>query len=318
MRLGRDEQQMIKSWGACWALLALLGLVAFALWLDLSLRRHGCLAGAGGCASTPAASGEMRPDLSQVVKLGQFFEDHNGAVSAAAAIVVAAFTILLAWKTAGLSAATRGLQDFARIQSEDAKYSIAEAARAARAMESVAASLDVNARMIVQSVDTNKEIASWQREFGQRQMRAYLSVVGGAGIYQERERNIRFEAKPRIVNSGLTPANDVRYVAKAQIVEVVAAFGESFDFDLGEPLQSGPALGPRESLNMSSIVSDYVDDAEVAAIKGGSQRRLFVWGKVTYRDIFGEVHQTIFAHSLQWLPNDVLWVTYAPKYNRQE
>ncbi len=143
---GTTSGQMIKSWGAFWALLGLLAIVAFGLWLDLS---HGCLAGARRCASAHASNGKI--DLSPLLKLGEFLEDHNGAVSAVAAIFLAVFTIVLAWKTAGLNAATRGLQDFARIQSEDAKRSIAEAARAAGAMESVAASLDVNAKMIVQA-----------------------------------------------------------------------------------------------------------------------------------------------------------------------
>ena len=102
---GTTSGQMIKSWGAFWALLGLLAIVAFGLWLDLS---HGCLAGARRCASAHASNGKI--DLSPLLKLGQFLEDHNGAVSAVAAIFLAVFTIVLAWKTAGLNAATRGLQ----------------------------------------------------------------------------------------------------------------------------------------------------------------------------------------------------------------
>jgi hypothetical protein len=39
-----------------------------------------------------------------------------------------------------------------------------------------------------------------------KELRAYVSVVVGSAVYQEREKNLRFEGKPLMVNTGRTPA----------------------------------------------------------------------------------------------------------------
>src|SRR5262249_20928665 len=54
-----------------------------------------------------------------------------------------------------------------------------------------------------------------QHKTTRAQLRAYLSVVIGTAVYQERDKNLRFEAKPTIVNTGQTPAYNVRYRIKA-------------------------------------------------------------------------------------------------------
>jgi hypothetical protein len=65
--------------------------------------------------------------LPSALAIGQFLDQHNGAVNALAAVCIAIFTIVLAWKTAGLNTAARGLRRFAAAQSEDMKQSIAAA-----------------------------------------------------------------------------------------------------------------------------------------------------------------------------------------------
>ena len=48
-----------------------------------------------------------------------------------------------------------------------------------------------------------------------------------------------------MVNNGLTPANDVRYVAKAQIVEVTTAFGKFIPLRPGRTIGKRPRSGPQ-------------------------------------------------------------------------
>jgi hypothetical protein len=98
-------------------------------------------------------------------------------------------------------------------QSEDMKHSIAEAARAANAMENVATHVELSAKTALDSVTIFKERMA-------QQMRAYITVLVGQAFYQERAKNIRFEARPAVVNSGLTPAHKVRFAAKADILPV--------------------------------------------------------------------------------------------------
>ena len=60
--------------------------------------------------------------------------------------------------------------------------------------------------------------------FGHRTIRhhacpiAYLSVVIGLGVNQDRVRELKFEAKPFILNNGETPAYNVRVRIKAEIL----------------------------------------------------------------------------------------------------
>src|SRR5258708_756447 len=49
-------------------------------------------------------------------------------------------------------------------------------------------------------------------------MRSYLCVNICTGVYQERAKDLRFEAKPMLLNTGYTPAHNVTYKAKADIL----------------------------------------------------------------------------------------------------
>ena len=118
-----------------------------------------------------------------------------------------------AWQLRQTVAAMKG-------QSEDMRASIAEANRAANAMENMSVSLKINADKIVEAIEINKQTSLDQRNFWLRQMRSYLSVVIGVAIYQERDRGIRFEARPSIKNNGSTPAYNVRYRASAALLPV--------------------------------------------------------------------------------------------------
>jgi hypothetical protein len=119
---------MVKSWGAFWALVGLVSLVAFGLWLDLSSPGLHCQYRANHCGH---ASENKNKSADHVVAIGRFLDKHAGAVSALTSVVIAAFTVALALTTRGLSQATRGLQDFAAVQADDMKQSLAIAARAA-------------------------------------------------------------------------------------------------------------------------------------------------------------------------------------------
>lgn len=122
---------MIKSWGAFWALVGLVSLVAFGLWLDLSSPRPHGQYGRDHSSQAPENKNKSADYMAPALAVGGFLDAHNGAVSAATSVIIAAFTIVLALTTRGLSQATRGLQDFAAEQARDMKQSLAIAERAA-------------------------------------------------------------------------------------------------------------------------------------------------------------------------------------------
>ena len=170
---------------------------------------------------------------------------------------------------------------------------IDEAARSATAMENVAT--------IIQS--GNAAI-----------MRAYISVVIGGAIYQDRQDDLKFEGKPNLVNTGSTPARNVRVRIAAAIVPIADA--ETFSYQLTEQIAKAPAVAaPHQTYILSAIVKDFVPDAEIAAIKQGGSKALTVWGDVTYEDIFGDNHITKFAQWLFWNPNHTVYGYYIPGQN---
>jgi hypothetical protein len=188
--------------------------------------------------------------------------------------------------------------------------SIAEALRAATAMENVAQGIDLSAKATL----TNAEIL---RERTAMQMRAYLSVVIGNGLYQERHKGLRFDVRPVVLNSGHTPAHNFTYWATARILP--NPLPDDFDFPKGgDSLRSGFVLGPHQNVIINATVPDFVDDDEVNEIKGGRDRRVCVWGVVFYEDVFGEKRQTKFCHSIFWLngpQGEVINGNYAAKHN---
>jgi hypothetical protein len=186
--------------------------------------------------------------------------------------------------------------------------SVSEAGRTARAMENVAEQIAVSARAAVDSVDALRERTA-------QQMRAYVTVNIGSATYQERAKGFRFEGKPLLINTGHTPARNVSFMANAAILE--APLPDDFGFPITTEIRSTATVGAGQNAVLSAIVDGFVDDTEVEDIKVGKARRvLFVWGIVTYDDIFGENHYTKFCQTLLWQPDGkAVFGFYYPKHN---
>jgi hypothetical protein len=127
-----------------------------------------------------------------------------------------------------------------------------------------------------------------------------LSVIVGTAVYQDRGKNLRFEAKPAIVNNGPTPAYNVRYRAKAEILTDSIAANYVFTEPPDVP-KSQSSIGPHENRLLSAILDHFVADNEIDDILQGRGKALFVWGVVHYDDVFGQPHFTQFCQRLVWL-----------------
>jgi hypothetical protein len=237
-------------------------------------------------------------------------DSYNGLITAIATICIAWFTFSLRQSTDRLWDAGERQIALARessgSQGRDMQASIAEAVRAASAMENVAQGITVSAQAAQNSVATLRERTAMQ-------MRAYVAVVIGGGVYQERDKSLRFEAKPIMLNTGHTPAHDVGFQAVAAIMAV--PLDDDFDFPLPDEIRGAAPLGPNQTFIMSAIVPDYIDDAEIDNIKKGIGKALVVWGIVKYRDVFGEERQTRFGHAVTWLPNGNIYGYYNQHHN---
>lgn len=188
---------------------------------------------------------------------------------------LALYTFRLYRATVGLG---RDAKQTAKDQTNRMERSVVEANRAATAMEAVALATNNNAALMQTLI--------------RKQMRAYVSVEVGVAVYQDAR--LRFEAKPNLVNNGLTPARNVSIKALAAIIDGSGPAAVTLP-DVGAVPASDVGLAPRQILTMSAVVDGRLPDAEVEEVMTGSTRRLFAWGKVTYDDVYGESWETNFC-----------------------
>jgi hypothetical protein len=191
-------------------------------------------------------------------------------------------------------------------QSKDMKESVAQAARTAKAMEDVAVYFGKSVAQAEQST------ASFQERMAM-QTRAYLSVIIGNAVFQDRAKNLRFQALPLVVNGGNTPARKVGHRSRAAILPV--PLPDDFDFPLPEQRTGGSMVGAHQNATLNAIVDEFVNDAEVENIKKGMGKALHIWGIVYYEDIFGEQHETKFCQAITWLPDGKIWGFYIERFN---
>ena len=215
------------------------------------------------------------------VAIGRFLDDHAGAVGAVTSIFIAIFTAVLAWKTRDLNLATRGLQDFAKIQSDDMKNSVAQATRAAAAMESVSESLRDNTGL-------KRDIIERQKTYASMQMRAYLSP-NDAGLYEGMMLDVPQPARknvPGIVvnfrNSGHIAAYKVISWANLDVIEV-AKENELIVPDLEH--RSASILSPGGIMPKVLWYHRSLTDTEIAEVGAGS-RAIYLYGRIEYVDCF--------------------------------
>lgn len=202
--------------------------------------------------------------------------------------VLGGSTILL-WVTSAI---------VAFVQRRDTNASLAQAARSAGAIETVGTEFAASVRNQLVGM-ANYENAS------QLQLRAYLVVYIGTAFAQNRERNIRFQIKPNIINAGFTPARKVRWAIRCG----VAPNPLPREFAL-EPPGVDPGLGtmnmgPHQTLSMTGILPEFIEGEDaVAALKAGDTERLYVWGTVYYEDVFERQQHTDFCQSVAWAVNE--------------
>ena len=170
-------------------------------------------------------------------------------------------------------------------------------AESARAMKDVARSMAASAKQVADSIAVSKSVAKSQQLFGKTQLRAYVAVLIGGAIYQDAT-GLRFEAKPSVVNTGHTFARNVRWRIDAAVLPV--PLPDDFRFPLGPVREGSTLLPPGQSVTISAIVNGVVPAEDIDRAKSGIGLSLYVWGVLSYQDIFKRTHRTTFAQQLWW------------------
>lgn len=205
--------------------------------------------------------------------------------TALATIALAIITGVLAYFTYQLWKANKTLVESAReaagTESKNMRDSIAEATRASTAMEEIA-----------NAMKSNSELMSGMLS---KQMRAYVQV--NIGLSTAQRENMVFGSWPEIVNVGLTPAKNVSYRVMADVKDPSLMTREYVYQQPEQVFTNDATLHPRQQFTIATTVNHRFEPAEVEAICKGETKRLYVWGTITYDDVFGDHHQTRFSHN---------------------
>lgn len=234
-------------------------------------------------------------------------------LAAIALLLYALFSFLLWYSMHKLSS-------FAKDRVEDIRAMVAESARSAAAMGKIADSVSAGLEGTSKGFIAIEQLSAKQQELSKMQSRSYLSVLIGEGTAQD-ERGLVFEARPVLENNGMTPARKISYWARADILPWPLPLDFSFPKTEATTLSAG-VLAPRQSFVLPIRLPFRVPADEVNEIKRGTgepQRRLSVWGEVTYEDVFGDPHVTRFCQGLYWIRGegrkDYLMGSYADRFN---
>lgn len=183
-----------------------------------------------------------------------------------------------------------------------------EAAKLAHAMEATAKGIDASTKVGMESVAIGTERSA-------QQLRAYVCVEVGTAFYQERSKGIKFAGQTFMLNTGNTPAHNVRFRAKAAVLPF--PLPEDFSFPLPSTPSPGSVLGPHQRAIITQSVDDFVPDQDVDSIKiVSSGKALYIWGIIDYDDVFKQGQTTRFSQLLYWLPDGkTVMGTYITRHN---
>ncbi|WP_374575471.1 hypothetical protein [Phenylobacterium sp.] len=217
------------------------------------------------------------------------------------------FYARLAWREAERSAnaAHEALEDTRNETAEQAarfESQLKAATEAAEASRSGAVEMGRVADAMSASVEVVRENFEMLKQRTAQQMRAYVTVLGGTALFQDRNRNIRFEGRPLFLNTGATPAHKLQYRASCAVIDVGANPDFRFPLD-GCEFRGAATLNSQQNVTGHVTLQDFIPDQDVIPTMSAAPRAFVVWGVVTYEDIFEEVHETRFGIVYYWTPN---------------
>jgi hypothetical protein len=154
------------------------------------------------------------------------------------------------------------------------------------------------------------------RTTAQMQLRAYI-VADAVDVdithLNGPQGEVMVSVKIAIKNTGQTPAHDLRVVSKTELLRHPIEM--PFDFTLiSGPNPSSSALGPGEhTASESKPDAPFDGNAMMVATEPESCGRIYTWGTVTYRDVFGGNQWTNFCSSLIFTESEA--ITHASEYH---
>ena len=182
---------------------------------------------------------------------------------------------------------------------------VTEAKNAAAHIERGASNIQLAADAVRENANMAREMIGEQLDMLAKQMRAYLQIDAGTALAQITATEFRFQARPLLVNNGLTQATSVRVRSRAEIV----ANPLPADFVFRDPYgmaEESWFVGPKQSITLPISAEILVPDDEIIGIKVGLGKLLYAWGVINYDDVNGGSHELKFCLNFIWVGETVV------------
>jgi hypothetical protein len=198
----------------------------------------------------------------------------------------------------------------AKEQSGDMKLSIAEATRSANAMETSSRGVTIASQAATESVANTKEMMT-------RLLRAYVCANFGDATFQNPSTGFRLQARLLLSNAGQTPAYSVGFKARADVLPF--PLPPDFNFEVPEdPAGSQTTLGGHQPpITLTLVVDRLYSEEEIAELRSGS-KRLYLFGTITYDDVYRVARYTNFSFSVVWLNEGKTMGLFTRRHNDAE
>jgi hypothetical protein len=299
--LWRSDQRMLKNRGALAGLAFFLGLGAFAVWQEVSTQHTPHNTDRNNASKNAEAHIDPRKPEERIADYTLWLERFTGLLAFVTLIQIGFLLrqIRLTRESIDLSREVSGRQE------KEMRASIAEAAHAADAMDSVASGISEN-------VINTRDMMETQRTFWRSQMRAYVFVQTGNILNVADPPNPipKGEQPPpgartfpdrgpvilmAIRNSGNTPANKVVHWNNAVIREFPLAALLPVREPMLPHLSSVFDVPPGGTITKNFVFPKPLDDTELARLRDGTSA-IYVYGEIEYIDIFGLPHTTRYRY----------------------
>jgi hypothetical protein len=145
-------------------------------------------------------------------------------------------------------------------------------------------------------------------------LRAYVCVNFGAAVFQNPATRRGFEVQLLLVNAGQTPAYKVGFKLRTEVLPF--PLPQDFDFAVPEnPASSESTLGGHAPpITLTGVVPRLYSEEEVAEVRSGS-KRLYIFGTVTYEDVYGVRRNANFCFGVNWLEDGKSMGLFTRRHN---
>jgi len=217
------------------------------------------------------------------IKIGEFFDNHGGAIAAFATIAIAAFTWTLWQSTDKLWRAGEKQLEHAQTEATTAQFD--RQVQFDKITEQIEI-LRQSTQATEESARATRDLVHTTRNNAQLELRAYIGIEWAK--ISSNDGGNTFVGEIQIRNTGETPAFRVTHCITSQV------FQTTQPLNLGMPNRSPGNLPIAPGMSFT-LRTPVVVGNMIATIGGSSgQRFIVVWGKVDYFDFFGFPHYLTF------------------------